>query len=104
MSAAPQSQGESGYFPKVPEVIFPNWRELLNQSGLPGNTAGGYAIAISGYLDYCRKNAVSVSQPSARAFMEDAARRGLAEPNELRTFNIERPTSNGGGETSSIQH
>jgi hypothetical protein len=83
MPAAPQKQAESSCFPNVPELIFPNWREVLNQSEVRGNTAAGYSIAISGYLDYCRRNGVSVSQPSARAFMEDAVRRGLARNAEL---------------------
>ena len=83
MPPAPDPQAESSFFPRVPALIFPHWREVLNQSGIPGNCAAGYAMAISGYLDYCRRNGVSVSQASARAFMEEAVRRSLARNPEL---------------------
>ena len=62
----------------VPEVIFPNWRELLHRERLPAATASGYALAIAGYLDYCRRNGLSVTLTSARAFMADVERRQLA--------------------------
>jgi hypothetical protein len=38
-----------------------------------------YALALSGYLDYCSHNRVSVTTGSARAYMEDVIRRGLAK-------------------------
>ena len=58
--------------PTVPAVIFPNWREVLNQAPLTELVRGGYALAIGGYLDYCRHNGLSVTLESARAYMADA--------------------------------
>ncbi len=36
-------------------------------------------MAISGYLEYCSYNALSVTTASARAYMDDVLRRGLAK-------------------------
>ena len=51
----------SGALPSatVPAVIFPNWREVLNQMPFSEAVRGGYALAIGGYLDYCRGNGLS---------------------------------------------
>ena len=62
----------------VPSVIFANWREVLNLARLSEPTRSGYALAITGYLDYCRRNGLSVTKESARAFMADVERRQLA--------------------------
>ncbi len=70
-------------FPNVPALIFANWREVLNGSGLGDHVRAGYAIAISGYLDYCNHNHLSVTPQSARAFMEDAIRRDLPRNRQL---------------------
>ena len=56
-------------FPTGPEVIFANWREALHGSGLNPGMQSVYALALSGYLEYCSRNAVSVTLPSARANM-----------------------------------
>jgi hypothetical protein len=71
-------QGAGGRFSPVPTIIFPNWREMLNQASLSGAARGGYTLAISNYLEYCRLNGVSVTLESARAYMRDAERRKLA--------------------------
>ena len=42
----------------MPVVIFAHWREALNQAALSPAARGGYALAIGGYLDYCRHNAL----------------------------------------------
>ena len=68
---------------KVPAVIFPNWRELLNRERLSATARGGYALAIGGYLDYCRHNGLSVTLQSARGYMADVERRRLARNPEL---------------------
>ena len=65
-------------FPTVPAVIFANWRELLHQSNLSASARAGYSLAMSGYLDYCRLNGLSVTPESARAYMADVQRRQLA--------------------------
>ena len=70
-------------FPTAPEVIFTNWREALHGSGLTPGMQSVYALALSGYLEYCSRNAVSVTTPSARAYMEDILRRGLAKHPQL---------------------
>jgi hypothetical protein len=62
----------------IPAVIFPNWREVLNQAPLSEAVRGGYSLAIGGYLDYCRHNGLSVALESARGYMADAQRRKLA--------------------------
>ncbi len=61
-------------FPTQPAVIFANWREVLNQASLPPRVRSGYALAIGGYLDYWRRNGLSVTNESARAYMADAER------------------------------
>ena len=71
-------QGAQAASPEVPSVIFANWREVLNQARLSEPTRAGYALAIGGYLDYCRRNGLSVNKESARGFMADAERRKLA--------------------------
>ncbi|MEY2429618.1 MAG: hypothetical protein QOJ40_2503, partial [Verrucomicrobiota bacterium] len=42
-----------------------------------------YNLAVKGYLDYCSRNAISVTTESARAYMDDVTRRGLAERGRL---------------------
>ena len=66
-------------FPTTPEVIFTNWREVLHASGLTPGMQSVYALALSGYLEYCSRNGISVTTPSARAYMEHVIRRGLAK-------------------------
>ena len=66
-------------FPHAPELIFPNWREALHRSGFSHGIQAVYALAIDGYVEYCARNGVSVSTASARAFMDDVSRRGLAK-------------------------
>ncbi len=65
-------------FPTVPTVIFAHWREVLNRCPLSDAARSGYSLAIGGYLDYCRRNALSVTFESARAYLADAERRQLA--------------------------
>ena len=48
-------------FPRVPTVIFANWREMLHQSKLCAAAQAGYSLAITGYMDYCRLNGLSVA-------------------------------------------
>ena len=60
-----------------PEVIFANWREMLNQLKLARDVRHTYAQAIEGYLNYCVGNGLSVGLESARGFVSDALRRGL---------------------------
>ena len=80
----PQSAPDSSVpFPKVPDLIFANWREALHQCGLSPAVQSVYALAVSGYLDYCNHNGVSVTTASARAYMEDVLRRGLAKHPDL---------------------
>ncbi len=67
----------------VPAVIFTHWQEALNQSALSPPVRGGYALAIGGYLDYCRRNGLSVTLESARGFVADAQRRQLARNPQL---------------------
>jgi hypothetical protein len=76
-SSEPAPSG--GVFPAVPEIIFSNWREELHRAGLSSGVKSAYALAVSGYLDYCSLNAISVTTASARAYMEDVIRRGLAK-------------------------
>ena len=63
--------------PRAPEVIFANWREMLNQLKLARDVRHSYAQGIEGYLDYCLGNGLSASVESARGFVSDAQRRGL---------------------------
>ncbi len=70
-------------FPRVPEIIFTNWPEALHRSGLSAGLQTVYTMAVSGYLEYCARNAISVTTGSARGFMEDVVRRGLARHPEL---------------------
>jgi len=70
-------------FPWVPDVIVTNWREALHLAGLSAGVQTGYSMAISGYLEYCALNAISVTTASARAYMEDVQRRGLARQPDL---------------------
>src|SRR5215469_14621530 len=76
------SAGQAGQ-KRMPSVIFANWREVLNQARLSEGTRAGYALAIGGYVDYCRLNGFSVNKESARAFMGDVERRQLARNPEL---------------------
>ncbi len=59
-------------------VIFTHWREVLNGSVLAERVKSGYALAVTGYLDYCRRNGLSVTFESARAYLADVERRKLA--------------------------
>ena len=70
-------------FPGQPEVIFANWRETLHRSGLTPGMQSVYTVALGGYLEYCSRTGVSVTTASARAYMEDVIRRGLAQDPEL---------------------
>src|SRR4051794_41721783 len=40
-------------------------------------------MAVEGYLDYCAHNGISVTIDSARAYMDDVTRRGLARQPQL---------------------
>ena len=62
---------------RAPEVIFANWREMLNELKLSRASRHAYAQALEGYLQYCLGNGLSVGVDSARGFVEDALRRGL---------------------------
>ena len=62
-----------------PEIIFANWREMLNQLKLARDVRHRYAQAIEGYLAYCLGNGLSVGVESARGFVSDAVRRGLTQ-------------------------
>ena len=64
-------------------VNFANWREALHDSGLSSGIQTVYTMAVQGYLDYCAHNAISVTTESARAYMDDVTRRGLARHPEL---------------------
>ncbi|HUJ76078.1 MAG TPA: integron integrase, partial [bacterium] len=55
----------------------------LHGSGLSPGVQSVYALALSGYLEYCSRNTVSVTTASARAYMEEVIRRGLAEHPQL---------------------
>src|SRR5215470_3140231 len=70
-------------FPRTPQIIFANWREALHQSGLSSGIQTVYRLAVQGYLDYCAHNAISVTTESARAFMDEVTRRGMARQPEL---------------------
>lgn len=70
-------------FPTVPEIIFANWREALHHSGLSPGMQTVYSLALNGYLEYCSHNAISVTSASARAYMDDVQRRGLAKAPDL---------------------
>ncbi len=63
--------------------MFANWLEALHQSGLSAGIRTVYAMAVRGYLEYCAHNGLSVTTASARAFMDDVARRGLAQQPQL---------------------
>ena len=49
----------------------------------PQGARGGYALAIRGYLDYCRGNVLSVTAESARGYMADVERRQQARQPQL---------------------
>ena len=59
-------------------MIFANGREVLNQARLSDRTRAGYALAIGGCVDCCRRKGLSVNKQSARACMADVERRQLA--------------------------
>jgi len=73
LSAASSAASHS----RAPEVIFANWREMLNQLQLDRRASQAYAQAIERYLDYCLGNGAHVGVESARGFVSDALRRGL---------------------------
>ena len=80
----PKVESNSGLpFPRVPAVVFANWLEALHQSGLSAGIRTVYAMAVRGYLEYCSHNGLSVTTASARAFMDDVVRRGLAREPRL---------------------
>jgi integron integrase len=81
VGARPVSSGLP--FPRTPQIIFANWREALHRSGLSAGVQTVYSMAVQGYLDYCAHNAISVTSESARAYMDDVTRRGLARQPEL---------------------
>ena len=70
-------------FPRVPDLIFTNWREALHNSGLSSGVQTVYGMAVGGYVEYCSRNAISVTSASARAYIADVVRRGLAKHPEL---------------------
>src|SRR6266478_5550267 len=70
-------------FPTTPQIIFANWREGLHHSGLSVGIQSVYCMAVQGYLDYCAHNVISVTTESARAYMDDVTRRGLARQPQL---------------------
>jgi len=74
----PEQSSSSKALPATPEIIFTNWREILNFAPIPFEVRRDYTRAIEAYLDYCRHNGVSVFKESARDFMSDALRRNLA--------------------------
>jgi integron integrase len=61
----------------APEIIFSNWREMLNRISAEARVKRTYTQAIEGYLEYCRHNGVSVGVETTRGFVADALRRGL---------------------------
>ncbi len=69
-------------FPTDPEIIFANWREALHGSGLAQGVQVVYTLAVSG-IPVLSRNAVSVTTASARAFMDDVIRKGLAKHPQL---------------------
>ena len=77
--AAPSAYGSG----RIPAVIFAHWREALNQAALSPPARGGYALGLTAYLEYCRRNGLSVTLESARGFMADAERRQLARNPQL---------------------
>jgi hypothetical protein len=80
MSDTPQPHSTPNTpFPRTPQIIFANWREALHQTGLSPGIQTVYRMAVQGYLEYCAHNAISVTTESARAYMEDVTRRGLAK-------------------------
>ena len=84
MNKAAESVVSSGVpFPRTPQIIFANWREALNGSGLSPGIQTVYTMAVQGYVDYCAHNGLSVTTESARAYMDDVTRRGLARQPEL---------------------
>ena len=91
MQNAPGGQAEARKSLQVPEFIFVNWREMLNQEPLAVPARRAYVQAIEAYLDYCRNNGVSVRVETAKGFLSDAERRGVTrEPgmwrNSLRWY------------------
>src|SRR5436190_13229739 len=84
MNQATARDAASGIpFPTTPQIIFANWREALHNAGLSAAIQTVYCMAVQGYLDYCAQNAISVRVESARAYMDDVTRRGLAREPEL---------------------
>ena len=74
----PQVPASGLPLPTAPELIFANWREVLHRSGLTPGMQAVYTLAVSGYVEYCSRNAVSVTTARAQAYMGDALRPGLA--------------------------
>jgi integron integrase len=65
-------------FPRSPDIIFANWREALHRSRLSPGIQTVYSMAVNGYVEYCARNGISVTTASARAYMDEVERRGLA--------------------------
>ncbi len=61
-------------FPMAPEIIFANWREALHQAGLSPAIQTVYAMALSGYLEYC-------APISGALFPNRNSKPGTLEPN-----------------------
>jgi hypothetical protein len=54
---------------RAPEILFANWREMLNPLKLDRRASRTYAQAIECYLDYCLGNGLQVGVESARGLM-----------------------------------
>src|SRR5215471_16469625 len=78
-----QRRSHNASLTPLPAVIFTHWREVLNGLSLSQTARAGYALAISGYLDYCRLNGVSVTLETARGYLSDAERRRLVHHPKL---------------------
>ena len=63
MQNVPGGQAEARKALEVPEFIFVNWREMLNQEPLAVPARRACVQAIEAYLDHCRNNGVSVRVP-----------------------------------------
>ena len=75
-----QTRGRTSF--GTPELIFTNWREMLNQAPLTEPARRAQVQAIEGYLDYCRLNGVSVGVRTAQDFVADALRRNVTREGE----------------------
>jgi integron integrase len=78
-----ESGSVSGRSVRGPEIIFAGWREALNEAAMRAELRRRYEQGVAAYLNYCRRNGQSVTTQTARDFMSDARRRGLAPPEGL---------------------